>query len=62
MTQKSDIQVRSGNVFADLNLHNPDEMLIKAELVRQIGEIINKQNLTQIETELNINVERSTYV
>lgn len=37
-------------------------MLIKAELVRQIGEIINKQNLTQIETELNINVERSTYV
>lgn len=50
MTQESDIQVSSGNVFADLNLHNPDEMLIKAELVRQIGEIINKQNLTQIET------------
>ena len=50
MTQKSNIQVSSGNVFADLNLHNPDKMLIKAELVRQIGEIINKQNLTQIET------------
>ena len=50
MTQESDIQVSSGNVFADLNLHNPDEILIKAELVRQIGEIINKQNLTQIET------------
>lgn len=50
MTQKSNIQVSSCNVFADLNLHNPDEMLIKAELVRQIGEIINKQNLTQIET------------
>jgi len=50
MTQESDIQVSSGNVFADLNLHNPDEMLIKAELVRQIGEIIDKQKLTQIET------------
>lgn len=50
MTQESDIQVSSGNVFADLNLHNPDEMLIKAELVRQIGEIVDKQKLTQIET------------
>lgn len=50
MTQESDIQVSSGNVFADLNLHNPDEMLIKAELVRQVCQIINKQKLTQIET------------
>ncbi len=50
MPKESDIQVSNGNVFADLNLHNPDEMTIKAELVRQIGEIIDKQKLTQIET------------
>jgi predicted XRE-type DNA-binding protein len=50
MPKESDIQVSSGNVFADLNLHNPDEMPIKAELVRQIGEIIDKQKLTQTET------------
>jgi predicted XRE-type DNA-binding protein len=50
MTQESDIQVSSGNVFADLNLHNPDEIPIEAELIRQIGEIINKQKLTQFET------------
>ena len=59
MTQESDIQVSSGNVFADLNLHNPDEMLIKAELVRQIGEIIDKQKLTQIETAELLGTDRA---
>lgn len=58
MNQESDIQVSSSNVFADLNLHNPDEMLIKAELVRQIGEIIDKQKLTQIETAELLGIDR----
>ena len=59
MTQESDIQVSSGNVFADLNLHNPDEIPIEAELVRQIGEIIDKQKLTQIETAELLGIERA---
>lgn len=39
----------SGNVFADLGLANSDELLVKAELVRQISQLISTKNLTQTE-------------
>ena len=39
----------SGNVFADLGLPNADELLVKAELVRQISILIEERNLTQAE-------------
>ena len=37
----------SGNVFADLGFENPDEMLLKAELVRQISKAIKEKGLNQ---------------
>ncbi|WP_019503220.1 helix-turn-helix domain-containing protein [Pleurocapsa sp. PCC 7319] len=43
------VQPSSGNVFADLNLANPEERLIKAELARRISGIISQKGLTQIE-------------
>lgn len=46
---KSQVQVGSDNVFADLDLPNPEERLIKAELARRISDIIRQRNLTQIE-------------
>jgi predicted XRE-type DNA-binding protein len=49
MTQEINVQVSSGNVFADLGLANPDEVLVKAELARKISEIITKQDMTQAE-------------
>ncbi|NJL88383.1 MAG: XRE family transcriptional regulator [Coleofasciculaceae cyanobacterium SM2_1_6] len=49
MSEKIKVQATSGNVFADLGLANPDELLIKAELVRQISSLINARNLTQTE-------------
>ena len=49
MTQEIKVEVSSGNVFADLGLPNPEQMLVKAELARKIGEIIETRNLTQIE-------------
>lgn len=47
MSRKPRATPSSGNVFKDLGLPNPDELLVKAELVRHIGEIIDKRGLTQ---------------
>ena len=37
----------SGNVFADLGIENPEEALVRAELARQITNIIKRRKLTQ---------------
>jgi len=56
MTKRSqmdpEIQVEdsTGNVFADLGLPNPEELLAKAEMVRQISRIVATRGLTQTQT------------
>jgi predicted XRE-type DNA-binding protein len=42
------IEESSGNVFADLGLKNPEELLAKAELVQRICDIIAERKLTQV--------------
>lgn len=37
----------SGNVFSDLGLDQPEEMLAKAEIVYRISQIISHRHLTQ---------------
>ena len=37
----------SGNVFADLGVADPGEALAKAEIARQISEIISKRHISQ---------------
>lgn len=37
----------SGNIFADLGLPNPEERLLKADLARQITQLIRAKGLTQ---------------
>ena len=49
MSKEMDIQVSSGNIFADLGMPNSDEMLMKAELVRQITEILSQRKLNQVQ-------------
>ncbi|MFM2063895.1 MAG: hypothetical protein RLZZ507_3566 [Cyanobacteriota bacterium] len=49
MTENIEIKTSSGNVFVDLNLPNPDEMLVKAELVRKISNAITTRHITQAE-------------
>ncbi len=49
MSKNSDIQVSSGNIFADLGMPNSDEMLMKAELVRQITELVSQRKLNQVQ-------------
>jgi predicted XRE-type DNA-binding protein len=40
------LTVSSGNVFADLGFQNPEEMLFKAALVREISAAIKEKGLT----------------
>jgi predicted XRE-type DNA-binding protein len=41
------VQESTGNVYADLGLADSEDMLVKAQLVTKIAEIINKRGLTQ---------------
>jgi predicted XRE-type DNA-binding protein len=59
-TQKVEIQASSGNVFADLGLKNADELLLKAELARQISNIISQQQMTQTEVAKMLEIEEDT--
>jgi predicted XRE-type DNA-binding protein len=43
------VYASSGNVYADLGYENADEMLVKAQLVSKIAEIIQRRGLTQVE-------------
>src|SRR5439155_27277149 len=49
-TTKQPVRVEqgSGNVFADLNLPNPELALAKAELVQRIRHLIDERKLTQV--------------
>jgi predicted XRE-type DNA-binding protein len=49
MSQEMEVYSSSGNVFADLGLSNPDELMIKAELIHRISALITERNLTQKE-------------
>lgn len=42
-----DVKRSSGNVFADLEVTKPAEALAKAELARQIANIIKEKGITQ---------------
>jgi len=49
MSEEIKVRSSSGNVFADMGLANPNELLVKAELVRQISNLIDAKSLTQTE-------------
>jgi predicted XRE-type DNA-binding protein len=41
------VEMGSGNVYADLGVPDSEDMLVKAQLVRQIAEILRERRLTQ---------------
>ncbi len=47
--QAMEVEMGTGNVYADLGYEDADEMLIKAQLVSKIAEIIKRKGLTQTE-------------
>ncbi|MBE9029185.1 XRE family transcriptional regulator [filamentous cyanobacterium LEGE 11480] len=58
MTEEIQVKSSSGNVFADLELANSDELLMKAELVRQISQLIAANNLTQTEAAKLLDIDQ----
>lgn len=49
MGEKIEVEMGSGNVFADLDLPNPEERQMKSLLAIQIREMIEQKGLTQAE-------------
>ena len=47
MAEKISVKRGSGNVFADLGFERPEEELLKAQLVREIRDILKRRKLTQ---------------
>jgi len=45
----SDIESGSNNVYADLGVLDAEEMWVKAQLATNIGEIIKRRKLTQVQ-------------
>lgn len=48
MTKELDIDVGSGNVFADLGLPDADERTLRTKLAVRLNELIQSEGLTQI--------------
>jgi predicted XRE-type DNA-binding protein len=57
---RSETTVRpsSGNVFADLALPQPRELLARAELVQRIRDIISERKLTQVKAAAVLGVDQ----
>jgi predicted XRE-type DNA-binding protein len=47
MTDEIAVTRGSGNVFADLGFDNPEEEQLKAQLVREIRDLLKRRRLTQ---------------
>jgi predicted XRE-type DNA-binding protein len=60
MDEPIPITESSGNVFADLGLPNPDELLAKSELARRIGEIVAERGLSQSRAAREIGIDQPT--
>ncbi len=58
--ERPEIEASSGNVFADLEVPHPEEMLAKAELALRIGTILSEQRLTQAKAAALLGIDRAS--
>jgi predicted XRE-type DNA-binding protein len=56
--EKIEVEIGSGNVFADLGLPNPEEALAKAVLANQICETITQRKLTQAQAAALLGIDQ----
>jgi predicted XRE-type DNA-binding protein len=57
MTEEIEVYTSCGNIFVDLGFPNAEEMLVKAELVRKINNIIIERNLTDLDVAKTLEIE-----
>ncbi|MBN6742251.1 XRE family transcriptional regulator [Acidithiobacillus sp. MC6.1] len=53
------IEMSSGNVYRDLNVPDPEEMLLKAQLAARIARLIEQKGLTQIQAAERLGIPQS---
>ncbi|HEY2158649.1 MAG TPA: helix-turn-helix transcriptional regulator [Isosphaeraceae bacterium] len=55
---RDEVEESSGNVFADLDLPDPEEILAKAELARRICDLLAERRLTQAKAAAVLGVDQ----
>lgn len=55
-TKKIKATESSGNVFRDLGLRNPEELMAKAEVTRQIANVLRKKGITQAQAAVELGI------
>ena len=61
MNELSTFEQSSGNVYADLGLAEPEELLAKAKLVRAIGKIVAGRGWTDREAADTLVLDQTTF-
>ena len=56
--RKVEVYEGSGNVFADLGLPNPEERLLKANIVSELHRLIKQRGLTQVKAAKRIGIHQ----
>jgi len=56
--RKIEVEVGSGNVFKDLGLKNPEELLAKAKLASRLIDVVESRKLTQTQAAKILGVDQ----
>ncbi len=59
--QSKDYEVTTSNIFADLGLNEPDELLAKAKLLHEVGSLIKASNLSQQEVAKKLGITQPRF-
>lgn len=59
-SEEPDFEASSGNIFADLGLPDAEELLVRAELLRRVYNLIRKRRLTQSKAALILGTNQPT--
>jgi predicted XRE-type DNA-binding protein len=46
-TEEADFEITNGNVFEDLKLEQPEELLVRSTLLMQVGDLIENSGFSQ---------------